>query len=237
MMTRLAKILIASTVLAILPATVFAGQNNGGPQQQAPTPQAGSVVLNGQLTFGAQWSTVNTKVNGANGDVVVQGSAGGNSVEIVTFDDTHVKSTQDDESTNIGSDVNAQLANVGGSVSISGQAFCNSTDVSTDPNVTAVNSNQICHASDPGSSVNANVNNVYGDVSIASSASGNVFTEDTNALSSPTHIAQSNTSNVFSTVNATVHNVGGSVGVTSSAIGNSAQIVHYSTDGAAPTGN
>ena len=101
--------------------------------------------------------------------------------------------------------------------------------MSTDPAVTAVNSNQVCHAADPGSSVNANVNNVAGDVAIASSASGNVYTEDTNALSSPTQIFQSNTSNVFSTVNATVHNVGGSVGVTSSAVGNSAQIVHYST--------
>ncbi len=190
---------------------------------------AGSTVLNGQITFGAQWSTVNTKVNGVAGDVVVQGSGGGNSVEIVTFDDTHVKSTQDDESTNIGSDVNAQVANVGGSVSISGQAFCNSTDVSTDPAVTAVNSTQTCNASDPGSSVNATVNNVAGDVAIASSASGNIYTEDTNALSSPTRIIQNNASNVFSTVNATVHNVGGSVGVTSSAVGNSAQIVHYST--------
>ena len=187
------------------------------------------MILNGQLTFGAQWSTVNTKVNGVAGDAVVQGGAGGNSVEIVTFDDTHVTNNQDDESTNIGSDVNAQLANVGGSVSVSGQAFCNSTDVSTDPNITAVNSTQTCHASDPGSSVNATVNNVGGDVSIASSASGNVFTEDTNALSSPTAIAQANTSNVFSTVNATVHNVGGSFGVTSMAVGNSAQIVHYST--------
>jgi hypothetical protein len=147
----------------------------------------------------------------------------------VTFDDTHVTNTQTDESTNIGSDVNAQIANVGGGVSVSGQAFCNSTDVSTDPNVTAVNSTQTCHASDPGSTVNATVNNVGGDVAIASSASGNVFTEDTNALSSPTQLNQANTSNVFSTVNATVHNVGGSVGVTSSAIGNSAQIVHYST--------
>ena len=163
------------------------------------------------------------------GDVVVQGSAGGNSVEIVTFDDTHVTNNQDDESTNIGSEVNAEVSNVGGGVSISGQAFCNSTDVSTDPNVTAVNSTQTCHAQDPGSSVNATVHDVGGDVSIASSALGNNFTEDTNALSSPTMLHQTNTSNVFSTANATVNAVGGSVGVTSSAIGNSAQVVHYST--------
>lgn len=186
-------------------------------------------MLNGQVSIGAQWSTVNTQVDGVAGDVSVQGSGGGNAVEIVTFDDTHVQSSQVDASTNIGSDVNSTVSNVDGSVGITGQAFCNSTDVSTDPNVTAVNSNQVCHASDPGSSVNASVSNVGGDVSIASSASGNIYTEDTNALSAPTQIHQANTSNVFSTANIAVNNVGGSVAVTSSAVGNSAQIVHYST--------
>jgi len=206
--------------------TAFAGaSDSGGTTQPAP----GSVILNGQLTFGAQWSTVNTHVDGVAGDVTVQGSGGGNSVEIVTFDDTHVTNSQDDESTNIGSEVNAEVSNVGGGVSISGQAFCNSTDVSTDPNLTAVNSTQTCNAQDPGSLVNATVHDVGGDVAIAGSATGNVFTEDTNALSSPTVIHQANTSYVFSTVNATVNAVGGSVGVTSSAVGNSAQIVHYST--------
>lgn len=161
--------------------------------------------------------------------MVIQGQAAGNALEAITFDDTHLTSTQDAESTNIGSDVNAGVSYVNGSVGISGQATCNSTDVSTDPNVTAVNSKQICNAQDPGSSVNATVHNIGGDVSIASGATGNSFTEDTNALSSPTAIHQFNSSSVFSTTNATVNSVGGSVGVTSSAVGNNAQVVHYST--------
>ena len=225
MTTRLAKILIASTVLAILPATLACAGANNPP----PPPANGSAILNGQLTFGAQWSTINTKVSGVGGDVVIQGQAAGNALEAVTFDDTHLTSTQDAESTNIGSDVNAGVSYVNGSVGISGQATCNSTDVSTDPNVTAVNSKQICNAQDPGSSVNATVHNIGGDVSIASGATGNSFTEDTNALSSPTAIHQFNSSSVFSTTNATVNSVGGSVGVTSSAVGNNAQVVHYST--------
>ena len=225
MTTRLARILIATTVLAILPATLACAAAS----KTAPAPVAGSTILNGQLTFGSQWSTINTHVNGLSGDVVIKGQAAGNVLEAITFDDTHVTSTQDDESANIGSNVNAGVSYVGGSVSISGAATCNSTDVSTDPNVTDVNSKQFCNAKDPGSSVNANIHNVGGDVVVTSGASGNQFTEDTNALSSPTHVNQVNMSDVFSTAHANVKSVGGSVAVTSDAVGNNAQIVHYST--------
>jgi hypothetical protein len=229
---RLAKILIASTVLAILPATAFAGANNGGLQHQQPTPQANATtILNGQISFGAQWSTVTTTVDGAGGDVIVQSQGAGNALDVTTFNDTHVTSTQDSESTNIGSTINANVSNVYGSVGITGQAFCNSTNISTDPAITEVHSDQVCHAQDPGSEVNANVDGVSGDVSIASSAYGNTYAEDTNALSAPATLHQANTSNVFGTTNATVHNVGGSVAVTATAIGNNSQIVHYSTAG------
>jgi hypothetical protein len=204
-----------------------AGANKGDGHQPAAQ---GSTILNGQLTFGAQWSTVNTQATNVAGDVVIQSQGAGNTFEAVTFDNTHVTSTQDDESTNIGSTVNANVNGVGGSVSISGLAVCNSTDVSTDPEVTAVNSKQICHAEDPGSEVNANVRNVAGDVAVQTTAYGNTYTEDTNALNAPTVLHQTNTSNVFGTANVSVHNVGGSVGVTSSAVGNSTQVVHYSTN-------
>ena len=198
-----------------------AGANNGGHDTQ------GSTILNGQLTFGSQWSTVNTKADNVAGDVVIQSQGAGNTFEAVTFDNTHVTNYQDDESDNIGSTVNATVNGVGGSVSISGLAVCNSTDVSTDPQLTAVNSKQICNAQDPGSEVNANVRNVAGDVAVQSTAYGNTYTEDTNALNAPTILHQTNTSNVFGTANTTFHNVGGSVGVTSSAVGNSTQVVHY----------
>ncbi|MEI9886011.1 MAG: hypothetical protein WDN08_05810 [Rhizomicrobium sp.] len=193
-------------------------------------------ILNGQISLGVQWSTVTTTVSGAGGDVVIQGTGAGNAVDITTFNDTHVTSTQNADSAAIGSTVNANVSDVWGGVSISGQAFCNSTSVSTDPAVTEVHSDQTCRADDPASEVYANVNNVAGDVSIASSAFGNTYLEDTNALNAPATIHQNNISNVFSTVNSTVHNVGGSVAVTSSAIGNNAQIVHYSTDGATTGG-
>jgi hypothetical protein len=163
--------------------------------------------------------------------VIVQSQGAGNVLDVTTFNDTHVDSTQEVGSTNIGSTVNAGVSNVYGGVSISGQAFCNSTDISTDPAITEVHSNQICNAQDPGSEVNAHVANVSGDVSIASSAFGNTYTEDTNARSAPATIHQVNTSQVFGTTNATVHNVGGSVQVTGSAIGNNAQIVHYTDNG------
>ncbi len=181
------------------------------------------------MTFGAQWSTVNTTAKNVAGDVVIQSQGAGNLLEVVTFDDTHVVSSQDGESTNIGSTVNANVNGVGGGVSITGLAVCNSTDISTDPNVTAVDSKQYCGAKDPGSEVTANIGNVAGDAAVASTAYGNTYTEDTNAVNAPTHVMQTNTSNVFATSNVSVHNVGGSVGVTSSAVGNNAQVVHYST--------
>jgi hypothetical protein len=232
MPTRLATILIASTVLLTLPAASFAGANNGdGGGHPAPQSANSTNVLNGQITFGAQWSTVNTTVNGAGGDVIVQSQGAGNVLDLTTFNNTNVNSTQEADSTNIGSTVNANVSNVYGGVSIQSSAVCNSTDVSTDPAYTIVKSDQICNAQDPGSEVAAHVANVSGDVSIASNAFGNNYTEDTNALSAPTQLHQVNTSNVFGTANTTIHNVGGSVQVTGSAIGNNAQIVHYTTDG------
>jgi hypothetical protein len=227
MTTTLAKLLIASTVLATLSLTpAFAGQSDTAGSSNTAS---GSTILNGQVSFGAQWSTVTTNAKNVGGDVVIQSQGAGNVLEAVTFDDTHVTSSQDDESTNIGSTVTANVNGVGGSVSISGLAVCNSTDVSTDPNVTAVQSKQYCGAQDPGSEVTANVSNVQGDVAISSTGFGNTYTEDTNALSAPTQLMQTNTSNVFGTANVSVHNVAGSVGVTSSAVGNNAQVVHYST--------
>src|SRR5690349_858040 len=220
MLTRLATILIASTAL-LIPTLACARANNGsGPDGSYQAPQGGNStnVLNGQITFGAQWSTVNTTVNGAGGDVIVQSQGAGNVLDLTTFNNTNVDSTQEADSTNIGSTVNANVSNVYGGVSIQSTAVCNSTDVSTDPAYTIVKSDQICNAQDPGSEVAAHVANVSGDVSIASNAFGNNYTEDTNALSAPTTIHQVNTSQVFGTANATIRNVGGSVAVTASAI-------------------
>ena len=181
------------------------------------------------MSFGAQWSTITTTAKNVGGDVVIQGQGAGNVLEAVTFFDTHVTSSQDDESTNIGSTITANVNGVGGSATVSGLAVCNSTDVSTDPNVTSVNSKQYCGAQDPGSAVTANVSNVAGDATVASTAFGNTYTEDTNATNAPTVLSQTNTSSVFGTANATIRNVSGTVNVTASAVGNNAQVVHYST--------
>jgi hypothetical protein len=246
-MTRLARILIASTVLATLSAVSAAASDTGytaSASTATTTAEGGNTVvgtattgesniLNGQITFGAQWSTINVHTGAVGGDVIVQGSAGANALDVTTFNDTHVTNYQESGSTNIGSSVNAEIMDVGGGVSISSQAFCNSADISTDPAITEVHSEQICRADDPGAEVNANVNGVGGDVQISANAFGNTYMEDTNALNSPATMHQVNTSNVFGTANTVVHNVAGSVAVTSSAIGNNAQIVHYTDTGAA----
>jgi hypothetical protein len=203
----------------------YAGANDRGGQQ----PPQGSTILNGQLTLGTQWSTLNTKINGVAGDVVIQSQGAGNTFEAVTFDSTLVNNFQDTESTTIGATVNATVSNVGGGVGVSGLAVCNAADISTDPAVSDVSSGQVCHAKDPSSEVNANVRAVTGDVAVRSAAFGNSYSEDTNAVNARTSLNQTNASNVFGSANTSVRNVGGSVAVTSSAVGNSAQVVHYST--------
>lgn len=219
-------------------ATSGATASSGSSTTAVGTSSSGqSTILNGQVTIGAQWSTLNVQAGSVGGDVIVQGSAGANALDVTTFNDTHVNNSQDAGSSNIGSVVNADVSGVGGGVSITTQAFCNSANISTDPQITDVTSDQNCHAQDPGSEVNANVNGVGGDVAIATNAFGNTYSEDTNAVNAPVQLHQANTSNVYGTANTSVHNVAGSVSVTSSAIGNNAQVLHYSTDGANTTGS
>ena len=234
MTTRLAKILIASTVLAILPADDLRGKVELTPVRRAASTGASSTavntdstgattILNGQISFGAQWSTVNTVVDGAGGDVIVQSQGAGNALDVTTFNDTHVTSTQDSESTNIGSTINANISNVYGSVGITGQAFCNSTNISTDPAITEVHSDQVCHAQDPGSEVNANVGNVQRrrlDRIERLQATPPTPKTPTLCRAPATLHAERTPPTCSRRPTPSVHNVGGSVAVTSGAIGN-----------------
>jgi hypothetical protein len=129
----------------------------------------------------------------------------------------------------IGSNINMDVNKVWGSVGIQNQVLCNGAGISTDPSLTAVNSNQECHAADPYSRINANIANVAGDAVIQGSALGNSFEADSNAPNFPIITRQLNNSANVSNVDANVFNVGGSVGFSSSAVGNTSQIIHYNT--------
>ncbi len=219
-MTRLAKILIAGTALAILPLSqACAGGSTDG--------QTGSVILNGQVDLHTSISTLNTTVDSTGSDVGVQSTAAGNAVDITTMNDTHVQNNQYTSSVDISSDEGARITNVDGNVSATSQAFCNSAQVSTDPNVTAVKSYQECQAVDPSSSAYVDSSNVGGNLSVANTAIGNAFEEDTNAPNGPVHTQQLNASNINANTTAHVENVAGTVSVTGTAIGNNAQIIHY----------
>jgi hypothetical protein len=190
---------------------------------------SGSDILNGQVNFNVAVSKLNTNVDGVSGDAGGQSIAGGNVVDITTMNDTNVNNEQYNSSATISSTLNANVANVGGSVGYQSQAVCNSASVSTDPNITQVYSNQECRSVDPTSTLNASVSNVGGDVSLAGSAIGNSFEADSNASNMPLELHQINSSAAYSTVNANVANVGGSTSATSAAIGNNAEIIHYTT--------
>lgn len=199
--------------------------------QQASQAGAGSVILNNQINLQTNWSSLNGSVDTVGGDVVVQGSAGGNLVDVTTMNDTHVVNNQVvGPNATIGSTVSVDVNNAWGNVGITNQAICNGASVSTDPIVTAVKSNQACHATDPYSEINTNISNVAGNAVIQGSAIGNRLESDFNAPNFPVISRQLNTSGVTSNVNANVFNVAGTVGMSSSAVGNTAQILHYSTN-------
>ncbi|MDP9102742.1 MAG: hypothetical protein M3N05_01890 [Pseudomonadota bacterium] len=227
------KILVAVSVLA-LSATSALGQTYGTWGDQSSSQSDGGIgshILNNQINLQNNWSNLNASVDTVGGDVVAQGSAGGNLIDITTMNNTRVFNNQIvGPNSNIGSNVNLDANNVWGSVGIQNQVLCNGASVSTDPVLTQVNSNQECHAQDPYSSIKTNISNLAGNAVIQGSALGNSFEADSNAPNMPIMSRQLNNSGVVSNVNANIFNAGGSVGLSSSAIGNTSQIIHYNTN-------
>src|SRR3954464_6522847 len=112
--------------------------------------QIGSQILNSQINLDNNWSNLHASVGTIGGDVVVQGAAGGNLVDITTMNDTRVLNSQIvGPNASIGSNITLGANNVWGSVGIQNQVLCNGASVSTDPILTSVRSNQECHAADP----------------------------------------------------------------------------------------
>lgn len=231
------KALLAASVLALSATSALAGgygdQQYGswGDQGQQQQGGVGSQILNSQINLQNNWSNLNGSVDTVGGDVVAQGSAGGNLIDITTMNNTKVFNNQIvGPNANIGSNVNLDTNNVWGSVGIQNQVLCNGASVSTDPVLTAVHSNQECHATDPYSSINTNVSNLAGNAVIMGSALGNSFEADSNAPNMPIFSRQLNNSAAVSNINANIFNAAGTVGLSSSAIGNTSQIIHYNTN-------
>jgi hypothetical protein len=231
------KTLILASALALTATSAFAsGEYGGGYGSWDNNGNYGNGgianIMNGQVTLQTQWSNLNTVIDSVGGDAALQGAAAGNLVDIMTMNDTRVNSSQYvGPDAAIGSDINASISNVWGSVGISNQAVCNGASVSTDPILTAVRSTQECRASDPAAQINGLVNGVVGDMAVQSLAMGNTFQTDSNAPNFPVFNSQINGSIGASTINMNAFNIGGSMSMTSAAIGNKAQILHYSTNG------
>jgi hypothetical protein len=210
------KILLSASVLALASTVAMA--------------QTGSQILNNQINLDNNWSNLHTSVGQIGGDVVVQGAAGGNLIDITTMNDTTVLNNQNvGPNASVGSNITLGANHVGGSIGVQNQVICNGASVSTDPVLTAVQSNQECNATDPFSQINANVTDVGGNVVIQGSAIANRFEADSNAPNMPIVTNQINTSGSVSNITAGVFNTGGSVGVSSTAVGNTEQIIHYNT--------
>lgn len=226
------KILLAASVLALSTSAAFAqGVGNWSDPSQQQSSGGGSQILNNQINLQTNWSNLSGSVDTVGGDVVVQGNAGGNMVDVTTMNDTRVNNNQYvGPNATIGSNVSVDVNNVAGNVGITNQAVCNGASVSTDPILTAIKSNQACHATDPYSEINTNISNIGGNAVVQGSALGNSFQADSNAPNFPIVSKQLNNSGVVSNVSANVFNAAGTVGLSSSAIGNNSQIIHYSTN-------
>lgn len=228
---KLFKTLLAASAVLALAATAASAQTYGTWNDSASSQGSGSQILNNQINLQNAWSNLNGSVNTVGGDAVAQGSAAGNMIDITTMNNTQVLNNQIvGPQANIGSNVNFDATNVWGSVGVQNQVLCNGASVSTDPILTAVQSNQECHAQDPYSSIKTNISNVAGNAVIQGSSLGNTFEADSNAPNMPIYTRQLNNSATVSNVSANVFNVAGSVGMSSSAIGNTSQIIHYNTN-------
>jgi hypothetical protein len=224
------KILLAASVLALSTSAAFA-QGVGAWSDPSQQSGVGSQILNNQINLQTNWSSLTGSVDTVGGDVVVQGNAAGNLVDVTTMNDTRVTNNQTvGSNATIGSTVAVDVNNVWGSVGITNQAICNGASVSTDPILTAVKSNQACHATDPYSEINTNISNIGGNAVVQGMAVGNKLETDSNAPNFPIMSRQLNNSGVVSNVNANVFNAAGTVGLSSSAVGNTAQVLHYSTN-------
>lgn len=192
---------------------------------------SGSQIINGQINLNTNWANLNGSVDTVAGNVVAQGAAAGNMIDITTMNNTNVLNHQVvGPQANVGSNINMDANNVWGGVGISNQVLCNGASVSTDPTLTQVRSRQSCNATDPYSSINTNITNIAGNAVVQGSSLGNSFEADSNAPNFPVVSHQFNNSSIVSNVQANMFNVGGSIGMSSSAIGNTSQIIHYNTN-------
>lgn len=224
----LRKILLASVLVTVSATSAFAQEYGTWNDNGA----IGSLVVNDQVNLQTNWSNLSGVVDTVGGDVVAQGAAAGNIVDVITMDNTRVFNNQIVSSqATIGSNVSLDANNVWGSVGINNTSLCNGASVSTDPVLTSVNSYQECGAKDPYTGTSAFVTNIAGNAVFQGSAISNSFEADSNAPNFPVFNKQINNSSAISNMAVNAFNVGGTVGMQSSAIGNTARVIHYNTGG------
>src|SRR6185312_4482454 len=107
-----ARILIAATAMVTLSASLACA---GGTS-------SGSIIINGQIDLQSQFSNLTGNVDAVRGDAVVQSAAAGNLIDITTMNNTRVQNSQIvGPNAAIGTNVIANVSNIGGSTAISGQ--------------------------------------------------------------------------------------------------------------------
>lgn len=188
-----------------------------------------STVLNGQVNLNSQQANLNLNASTIAGNINGGAVSGGNQIDITTMNNTDVVNNQYVSTSNIGSDVQANLSDIGGTTNLVSQSVCNDASVSMDPTSTNVYSTQECKATDPSATLKANITNTGNDVSLASTAVSNSFEEDTNAPYGNVQNYQINRSAVNASTTANVTNVNGNLSASAAAVGNTGQIIHYAT--------
>jgi len=214
-MNRIARILTAGTALLMVAVPASAADS---------TDADGAIIVNGQLNLAPVFTELNATILTVEGDASAAANAVGNTATIVTNMDTVVTNNQMNGG-DVGSWLSTTAKGVGGDVSLWSTSVCNGASISTDPQITKIDSVQKCWGKDPYATVWADVQDVGGQVGVGAHAVANQLEIDSNAARFPVTNWQENHSGSFATVNTTVKNVG-AVGVQATAVGNTAQIIH-----------
>ena len=89
------KAVIAVSILALSATSALAQTYGSWGDQSSQGAGTGSQILNNQINLQNNWATLNASVDTVGGDVVAQGSAAGNMIDITTMNNTRVLKSRD----------------------------------------------------------------------------------------------------------------------------------------------
>ena len=189
-------------------------------------------VTNQQNDYHLTISNLNANVDNVGKDVSETSAAIGNSLTVGGSADGKTNASIDGltnvqkQTGYISATLNTTVHDIGGNVSATSAALCNTASVTVDQSKGSVSNSQSCAGKDPASSLTATIHAVAGEVKATSAAIGNSFTLGTSDVTKGTQITGDlNSTQIASAPNSaassvTVYGISENVTATTAAIGN-----------------